>query len=101
MLTRVLLALVSLTSASVIADTPVPFGVRVQPLASMPTDPAPAQIDADLLANVDAAEQAVISMEQRLGPYHPDLTAPWSTRHIWRPSPVRSLWRIALRQGPA
>ena len=76
MLTRIVLALVSLTSASVIADTPVPFGVRVQPLALMPTDPAPAQIDADLLANVDAAEQAVISMEQRLGPYHPDLTAP-------------------------
>ena len=76
MLTRVVLVLVSLTSASVIADTPVPFGVRVQPLELMTTDPPPVQIDADLLANLDAAEQAVISMEQRLGPYHSDLTAP-------------------------
>ena len=76
MLTRVFLALLSLTSASVMADTPVPFGIRVQPLESMPTDSAPVQVDTALLAKVDAAEQAVISMEQRLGPYHPDLTAP-------------------------
>ena len=52
-----------------VADTPLPFGIRVQDVESLESHHTNVVFDSDLLAAADAAEQALVETEQRLGPY--------------------------------
>lgn len=57
------------------AETPLPFGIRVQDVESLERHHSNVVFDSDLLAAADAAEQALLEMERRLGPYHPELAS--------------------------
>ena len=72
-LMRVFLLVLLVAGVEVSAETPLPFGIRVQDVESLEQHHSNVVFDTDLLANADAAEQALRAMERRLGPYHPDL----------------------------
>ena len=56
-----------------VADTPLPFGVRVQDVESLESHHSNVVFDTDSHAAADAAVQALVETEQRLGPYDPQL----------------------------
>ena len=70
---RVFLLVQLFAGVEVSAETPLPFGIRVQDVESLEQHHSNVVFETDLLANVDASEQALRVMERRLGPYHPDL----------------------------
>lgn len=72
-LIRALVLVLLVAGVEVSAETPLPFGIRVQSVESLEQHHSNVVFETDLLASVNAAEQALREMEQRLGPYHPDL----------------------------
>ena len=72
-LIRALVLVLLVAGVEVSAETPLPFGIRVQNVESLEQHHSNVVFDTDLLASANAAEQALREMEQRLGPYHPDL----------------------------
>ena len=72
-LIRALVLVLLVAAVEVSAETPLPFGIRVQSVESLEQHHSNVVFDTDLLASANAAEQALREMEQRLGPYHPDL----------------------------
>lgn len=71
---RLLFAMCCFTAA-VYADTPVPFGLDIQLAEPLHAHHSQATFDAFLSPDLDAAAAEVASLEQTLGPYHPDLAA--------------------------
>ena len=72
-LTRGLVLLLLLGGLQAVADTPLPFGVRVQDVESLESHHSNVVFDTDSHAAADAAVQALVETEQRLGPYDPQL----------------------------
>ena len=70
---RASILLLLLIGSQAVADTPLPFGIRVQDVESLELHHTNVVFDSDLLAAADAAEQALVETEQRLGPYDPQL----------------------------
>ena len=72
-LMRAFVLVLVVAGVEVSAETPLPFGIRVQDIESLEQHHSNVVFDTDLLAAAYAAEQALREMERRLGPYHPDL----------------------------
>ena len=72
-LMRAFVLVLLVAGVEVSAETPLPFGIRVQDVESLEQHHSNVVFDTDLLAAAYAAEQALREMERRLGPYHPDL----------------------------
>ena len=72
-LMRAFVLVLLVAGVEVSAETPLPFGIRVQDIESLEQHHSNVVFDTDLLAAAYAAEQALGEMERRLGPYHPDL----------------------------
>ena len=72
-LMRAFVLVLLVAGVEVSAETPLPFGIRVQDVESLEQHHSNVVFDTDLLAAAYAAEQALGEMERRLGPYHPDL----------------------------
>ena len=72
-LMRAFVLVLLVAGVGVSAETPLPFGIRVQNVESLAQHHSNVVFDTDLLASANAAEQALREMEQQLGPYHPDL----------------------------
>ena len=72
-LMRAFVLVLLVAGVEVSAETPLPFGIRVQDIESLDQHHSNVVFDTDLLAAAYAAEQALGEMERRLGPYHPDL----------------------------
>ncbi|MBU02648.1 MAG: hypothetical protein CME55_05080 [Halieaceae bacterium] len=72
-LMRAFVLVLLVAGVQVSAETPLPFGIRVQDIESLEQHHSNVVFDTDLLAAAYAAEQALGEMERRLGPYHPDL----------------------------
>jgi len=72
-LMRAFVLVLLVSGVEVSAETPLPFGIRVQDVESLEQHHSNVVFDTDLLAAAYAAEQALREMERRLGPYHPDL----------------------------
>lgn len=72
-LMRAFVLVLLVAGVEVSAETPLPFGIRVQDIESLEQHHSNVVFDTDLLAAAYAAEQALREMERRLGPYHPDL----------------------------
>ena len=73
LLMRAFVLVLLVAGVEVSAETPLPFGIRVQDVESLEQHHSNVVFDTDLLAAAYAAEQALGEMERRLGPYHPDL----------------------------
>ena len=69
---RLLLAMCCLTGVAH-ANTPVPFGLDIQLAEPLVAHHSQVIFDASLSPDLDTAEAELVSLEQSLGPYHPDL----------------------------
>ena len=72
--TSLLTLLLLFIGVQVSAETPLPFGVRVQDVESLERHHSNMVLDSGLVAAADVAEQTLFEMQRRLGPYHPELT---------------------------
>jgi hypothetical protein len=81
--TRILWGLLCLgTSFNALADTPLPWGLRVFSQESERL-PAPLALSPDVLAQLDTASERIATIERLQGPYSADLTDPLlETAHI-------------------
>lgn len=81
--TRILWGLLCLgTAFNALADTPLPWGLRVFSQESERL-PAPLALSQDVLAQLDTASERIATIERLQGPYSADLTDPLlGTAHI-------------------
>ena len=70
---RALVLLLVIGGSHAGAETPLPFGLRVQDVETLESHDSNAVFSKGSLAAADAAEQAMLKAEQGLGPYHPEL----------------------------